>query len=391
MKSRKSSRGTLRSSKSRRRVRSLKKQRGGHGRGAVGGRCSVGPLGDDCRKYLSCSIADWKCHLQEGTSYQFFLFVNNKSGKPSEAEITALLKKHPDLLETPLDTDGRTALMIAVGGPSVDMVRYLLSQGASIRHMTAKEQSDFYEEEEYKAGLSVLMCAVLGTTTYKSGGDTIAIPDDLSAARVNYENIREILTRLVSMKVPPVYGGIDYQEPVKGKTALLFAVQRGDMEACRMLLDAGADVRLFTNSLQKYTPITMAIKKNNLAILELLLTATKDTKMLEEALSFNQITRKGDTALTLAVQEENLAILELLLSKLSARMDAITFEKFLNSIRGDKKNALLIAEEKNPAAVPLLLAKGAKMPPDDWKYYDLPRPWWPKSLLRNWERDLEDD
>jgi len=99
-----------------------------------------------------------------------------------------------------------------------------------------------------------------------------------------------------------------------GMTALHYAATRNDADLARMLLAAGANVKAATR-LGGYTPLLLAAKSGNAAVLDVLLSAGQPADLA------NSATVNGTTALMFAAQAGKVDAVTLLLDK-GAKVDA---------------------------------------------------------------------
>ena len=125
-----------------------------------------------------------------------------------------------------------------------------------------------------------------------------------------------------------------------GATALHWAVHRGDTEAVRWLLEAGAVPTVA--SLAGATPLSLACTAGNAEIVELLLDAGADA---------NEQLRNGETALMMAARAGSVETVQLLLER---GADANAAE----SLRGTTPLMWAVAYE-HPNVVELLIERGA--------------------------------
>jgi ankyrin repeat protein len=123
-----------------------------------------------------------------------------------------------------------------------------------------------------------------------------------------------------------------------GMTALHWAALKNDADLAQTLLYAGANVRAMTR-IGNYTPLILAARSGNAAVLEPLLAAGADA---------NSKTANGTTALMLAAASGDTDAVEVLLDK-GADVNA------KESVRG--LNAAMFAAASNRSAVVTLLAK----------------------------------
>jgi ankyrin repeat protein len=129
-----------------------------------------------------------------------------------------------------------------------------------------------------------------------------------------------------------------------GMTALHYAAAKNDPELAKMLLVAGANVKA-TTRLGGYTPLLLAAKGGNAAVLDVLLAAGRPDELA------NAATVNGTTALMFAAQAGKVDAVKLLLDK-GAKVDA------KETARGE--TALMFAAAYGRAdVIRVLTAKGA--------------------------------
>lgn len=125
---------------------------------------------------------------------------------------------------------GETLLMSAVRIGSVDIVRRLLA-----RHVDVNGRDDRYQQTAlmWAAGKPQIMRLLLD-----AGADVKATSRRWETMTTNYS---PVVSTVGNTGIPWLYDN-EYRAQAGGNTPLIFAVQKGDMESVKILLDAGADV-----------------------------------------------------------------------------------------------------------------------------------------------------
>jgi len=186
--------------------------------------------------------------------------------------------------------DGRTALHVASGLPAgAPVVKLLLELGAEVDARSLVGQTPLFSAVTVNAestrllldkGANVNATAQMGTTPLMS---------------VRGADIDQLLVE---------HGANVKARSKRGETALADAASRGDLAACRMLLDKGADVNAV--DYRGYTPLLQAVQYDRDAVdlVKLLLSRGANVSAVAEGNSATSIAaRCGDTELTRLLRE----------------------------------------------------------------------------------------
>lgn len=238
------------------------------------------------------------------------------------AAMQAALEKNSSISIDARNHDGYTALMIASYFGHVALVEYLLKQGANIK----AKSYDYWSALQLAVkceihGLEEMMDAPLfdeqGISKYakiwKAEGDKkeiIAMLIDNGATFDTEEN--EDGTALVIFvclgydhKIASllIHGAnINAQEPRNKKTALMAAIENGEYDIARRLLQLGAKVNLQSDAGE--TALMFAINNGNIDMVKLLLHYGADLELQDN---------KGNTALIRTTYIDKLEIAQLLI------------------------------------------------------------------------------
>ncbi|XP_047184542.1 kinase D-interacting substrate of 220 kDa B isoform X3 [Scophthalmus maximus] len=201
------------------------------------------------------------------------------------------------LLENGADVDqeganSMTALIVAVKGGYTDVVKELLKRNPNV-NMTDKDGNTALMIAA-KEGYTEIVQDLLDAGTYVNipdrGGDTVLI----GAVRGGHvEIVRALLHK---------YADIDIRGQQESKTALYWAVEKGNASMVRDILQCNPDTETCTKDGE--TPLIKATKMRNIDIVELL---------LDKGAKVSSVDKKGDTPLHIAIRGRSRRLAELLL------------------------------------------------------------------------------
>jgi ankyrin repeat protein len=150
-------------------------------------------------------------------------------------------------------------------------------------------QSKVEVEEALKKALKE---ALVNKTIVNSHGWTPLI---YVASRTDFESVNTVLDNLFSLsKTVKIDLQIDAQGPECGKTALIYAIERGNVEAVNKLIKARANVN--APDKKGKSPLMYAAEKSNTAIMKALIAARANIEATDHV---------GDTALIYAVSQSS--------------------------------------------------------------------------------------
>ena len=263
-----------------------------------------------------------------------------------EAAIKGDVEKLGELLKTGVNVNahtkaGDTALTLAAGLGYKDVVAFLLDHGAKINQATASSQTTplmwaafngklevvraLTEREarvdlENSQGFTALMLAAEG------GHKGIVKLLHEKGAKLNAKNAEgnSALTLAVAAADKPAVNYLLEQGPEletrtkdKGSTALLLAVEKGNLDIARLLLEKGADIHAKRTDDWKDSTLTLACSNGDEAMVKLLLNGGADV---------NSSNRRGP-AIVLAAEKGHTGVVKLLLA-MGAKVTVKDWEGF---------------------------------------------------------------
>ena len=272
------------------------------------------------------------------------------------------------------DERGDTPLHIAAAKGSVELTQVLIAAGADAGRLSR-------EESPVPIGLTELnqiLAAAGSEATLQEGAFVAKAGQGVTPLQTAVESGALALVRMLvvaSMATPgpatesegkaePEAEATPTAEPAKSNSALSQpgwmegtllhdAIEEGDEELVRMLVEAGADVDVA--GWMEETPLHAAIEKGNVEIVRILVEAGADV---------NKPGWMGQTPLALAVEEGNAEIMEILLSATPAS----TGDSSALSQPGWMEETLLhdAIEEEDEELVRMLVEAGADVDMAGW-------------------------
>ncbi|KAF3294821.1 hypothetical protein TWF132_002751 [Orbilia oligospora] len=311
-----------------------------------------------------------KVGLEHDTRKELFFSAANSD----DNDIIELLLEEGEIDPNQRDSNGNTALLLAVGNGNKRLVQLLLHRGAS--PSVEIQNSDFSTplglavERGYRE-IAELLLYTSANFDIKQRGITLL---KIAAEKSNLEMVKLLLDEGVNPDVrAPGCNGVpliiaaeksnwkmvkllldkganpDTKSSRYNEAALIIAAKKSDWEIVKLLLDKGANPDPDPGSEYNEAALIIATKESNLEIAKLLL--DKGANPDVSGANYNE------TPLIIAAKESNLEMVKLLLDK-GANPD----------VRGARYNEtlLLIAvEESNWEMVKLLLDKGADVEAED--------------------------
>ena len=174
------------------------------------------------------------------------------------AQVRALLGRNADV-QAP-SVDGGTALHLAVEREDAAMVDLLLRSGANAKAVNRYGVSPLYIASVRGNGpiIEKLLNAGSNPNTAMPGGETVL----MTAARTGKVDALKIL----------IARGADIraQEPTKGQTALMWAAAENNAAAVKVLVEAGADIQERSRD-ASFTPFLFAVRGGHIETSRMLL------------------------------------------------------------------------------------------------------------------------
>ncbi len=194
---------------------------------------------------------------------------------------------------------GETPLMVAARGGSAEIVQMLIDAGADVNAQNEKNNNQTALILATREGHAEVVKVLLAAGADKTARLTKEEHKDIFKADVSQADPGYTLLMLAFM---PLRGSLYYKEytphpqvikalieagvdvnaqNIKGETALYLAAKRGDTEAVKMLLAAGAEVNTQDNY-NKETPLNQAARRDHTEIVKALIAAGADVNAKDE-------------------------------------------------------------------------------------------------------------
>ena len=234
------------------------------------------------------------------------------------------------------DYAGKTPLFEAISRSDAAMVEFLLDRGATFRIVDDDQNTPLIWAIEHGCSAAFVERLV------ELGAKPDAVTEDgrtliHAAARAGRADVLEYL---VSLDLP-----VDAQNE-KGQTAVHIAVAAGATEVLETLFALGADPNIRDSAIK--TPLHAAVEKNDMAMVDILLSHPEVRRRINEFKTFNE----GFTPLHAAVLRNNEALVEKL----------VDVGANVNIEDNQSRHSLFLAVEKGkPAMARLLIRLGANV------------------------------
>ncbi len=195
---------------------------------------------------------------------------------------------------------GSKALFAAIESDNAAMVRLLVEAGADVNAAEGFGGNTPLHEAVEEGNAEIVQILVDAGADIEAEGFMDQTPLSLAAE----EGASEILQILLGQSADNgTQEGEDKQAPAIGSEALFTAIEKGDVETVRLLVEAGADVNA-AEGFGGNTPLHEAVKKGDVEIVKILVAAGADV---------NAEGYFDRTPLTLATEEGATEILQILL------------------------------------------------------------------------------
>lgn len=269
--------------------------------------------------------------------------IHNLVSKGDLAGIKILLQHNPKLVNEK-NEDDYTPLHIAAEGNRAEIALYLLDKGADVSAVNA----DGFTPLQYASFLGKVKTArVIIERSGKCDIYSAVMLDD-----------KELVTRLLDAD-PKLLDSPD----INGDRPLYTAAASGHPDIAKLLLDRGANVNL--SGSQNGTPIMCAVERGNLELVKVLLEGGADLTAPENATILDWTMSEGldDIARLLLQRGARVSIFYATYSKDLARVASLldANPKLCNADRGDWTPLHIAAERNATEVAKLLIAKGANV------------------------------
>lgn len=169
----------------------------------------------------------------------------------------------------------------------------------------------------------------------------------MAGVQTGNKQIVEMLLSALSINPSEAAQTLNMQDTANQKTALVFAVEKGDADIVSLLLARGADTGITDKNAQ--TPLIVAVRHKSPALMTLLINA--DLK-LHQGLSINTSDAGGETPLTYAIRQQDP---DMVAALLKVKADAALAD------HSGVTPLMVAGETGNDAIAGQLIAAGAKL------------------------------
>ena len=236
---------------------------------------------------------------------------------------------------------GEFPLFDAIEHDDPEIVRLLVNTGADVNAAAGFGGNTVLHEAVAQGSAEIVQILVDAGADIEAEGFMGQTPLGLAAEEGATEIMQILLGKLADSGTQE---GEDKQAPAIGSEALFTAIEKGDIETVRLLVEAGADVNAAAG-FGGNTPLHEAVEEGNAEIVQILVDAGADI----EAKGF-----MGQTPLGLAAEEGATEIMQILLGKLAGsgtqegedkQAPAIGSEALFTAIeKGDVETVRLLVE-----------------------------------------------
>lgn len=212
-------------------------------------------------------------------------------------EVTYLVELNLDVNAE--NESGETPLHCAVTRGSLEVVQYLVQNGANIHAKTTDDKDVLYHAVINGKKLDIIRWLL-------ENGAAAEINSELDdGSTILYHCVKSKVNVLI-LELLLKHGADINAQNKHGYTALHCAVQNNNPALVKCLTEHGANINIA--NVYGDTPFLMAVKDNNLALLKLLFEIKKD-------LNVNERDEEGNTALHYAVMRDDFVLVKLLIER----------------------------------------------------------------------------